>query len=420
MAALSAGATALIALGTLVFLAVFYVLLIVFVVGRQGRRDKRDQGQQSQKQEAQNEKPAEQDDERSGKSLVTSKQRVLAAINHRVADRTPITFDAEKEVYAALYDHLKVGTKEELFDRLHVDTWMILPGNFIYPAEEEENNEKTAIWGYKTKLATYSGGTYDELCFSPLAGKNEIQDIENHTWPAHDALDFSHFPQEARAHADRAVIGVFTWGAYFIATFVRGLEDLMMDFLVRKDYADTLIKTISERMLAALDTMLESFGEGIDIVYMADDYCSQRGPLFSPEIFKEFVLPYLKQVVEKTHKHNKKFLLHCCGAVRPLLPMIVDAGVDMLEPIQIRAAGMEPEGLKRDFGRDLCFYGGVDLQQVLCKGTPRQVEDEVKRLIDILGKDGGYIIGPGHTYIQIDAPLENIITMYETARTYKG
>ena len=114
-----------------------------------------------------------------------------------------------------------------------------------------------------------------------------------------------------------------------------------------------------------------------------------------------------------------KFLLHVCGAVRPLLPLIIDAGVDMLEPIQIRAAGMEPAALKRDFGRHLCFYGGVDLQQVLRLGTPETVADEVKRLIDILGEGGGYILGPGHTYIQMDAPVENILAMYGTAAEYR-
>jgi uroporphyrinogen decarboxylase len=129
-------------------------------------------------------------------------------------------------------------------------------------------------------------------------------------------------------------------------------------------------------------------------------------------------MPYLTEICRKVHKHDKKFLLHVCGAVRPLLPMIIEAGVDMLEPIQTSAQGMEPEGLKRDFGKDLCFYGGVDLQRTLCKGTPQQVADEVKRLIDILGKDSGYVIGPGHTYIQIDAPVENIMAMYETAVSY--
>lgn len=349
---------------------------------------------------------------------MTSKERVLNAVNHKTSDRTPITFDAEKEVYALLHQRLGTDTKEALFDRLNVDTWMILPENFIFNDEEMGKDEKTSLWGYKTRVAHYSGGTYDELCHSPLAGKDELSDIDAHAWPADDALGFANFPTEAKAHADRAVIGVFTWGAYFVASFVRGMEDLMMDFALRKKYAHYLIEKVTERMMSFLDVLLSQYGDGIDIVYMADDYCSQVGPLFSPAVFKEYVVPYLTRVVEKTHKHNKKFLLHCCGAVRPLLPMIVEAGVDMLEPIQIRAEGMEPEGLKRDFGKDICFYGGVDLQDVLCHGSPQTVSDEVKRLIDILGVDGGYILGPGHTYIQIDAPIENIMAMYETAATF--
>ena len=351
---------------------------------------------------------------------MTGKERAMTAVGHHSPDRTPITFDAELEVYDSLHRHLGTKTKEALFDRLHVDTWMILPENFIYTEAQDRKQVKTSLWGYKTRVVQYSGGTYDELCFSPLAGKDDIKDIDNHAWPSDDALGFSHFPAEAAAHADRAIIGVFTWGAFFIACYVRGMESLLMDFALRKSYARRLIDTIAERMMALLDKMLTHQGEGIDIVYMADDYCSQLAPLFSPELFSQFVMPYLTRVVEEVHKHDKTFLLHCCGAVRPLLPMIVDAGVDMLEPIQIRAQGMGPEGLKRDFGKHICFYGGVDLQDVLCHGTPQTVSDEVKRLINILGNDGGYIVGPGHTYIQIDAPIENIMAMYETAYEYRG
>ncbi len=200
----------------------------------------------------------------------------------------------------------------------------------IYTAEEDKKIEKTSIWGYKTRVTHYSGGTYDEVFFNPLAGKDGVSDIKAHKWPASNVLDFSHFPKEALEHSDRAVIGVFTWGAYFIASYVRGLENLMIDFALNRDYARYLINTISDISSSFLHTMLELYGEGIDIVYMADDYCSQQGPLFSPADFREFVVPYLKEFVDIVHKHNKNFLLHCCGAVRPLLPMIIDSGVDML------------------------------------------------------------------------------------------
>ncbi|MHB0938439.1 MAG: uroporphyrinogen decarboxylase family protein [Armatimonadota bacterium] len=351
--------------------------------------------------------------------MMTGKEYVLSAVRHQATDRIPITFDAEKEVYELLHGHFGTTAKEALFDRLHVDTWMLLPGSFMFDRGEEQKDERLSIWGYGTKTVRYDGGAYQEVCYTPLTGKDEIADIKAHRWPSPGVFDFTHFPREAAAHADHAVIGVFTWGAYFIASYVRGLEDLLCDLAVNKEYAHCLIDTIADISAAALQTMLEQHGDGIDIIYMADDYCSQLAPLFSPAVFGEFVVPYLRRFVEIAHRHDKKFLLHCCGAVRPLLPMIIDAGVDMLEPLQISAEGMEPAGLKRDFGRDLCFYGGVDLQQVLCRGTGAEVADEVKRLVDILGEGGGYIIGPGHTYIQVDAPLENILSMYEKAYSYR-
>ena len=348
--------------------------------------------------------------------MYTSKQRVLAAVNHAPpTDRVPITFDAEKEVYDALHDHLHTTTKEQLFDHLHVDTWMILPENYFYLPGHATQQTKTAIWGYQNKVTAFSGGTYDELCYSPLAGKDDLADIDRHTWPADDTLDFSAFSDQIAAHNDRAIIAAATWGTFFIACYVRSMENLMLDFALNKNYVRHLFDTITERVLFFLDRMLDSAGDGIDIVYMADDYCSQSAPLFSPAVFKELVMPYLSAVVEKTHQHNKKFLLHVCGAVRPLLPMIIDAGVDMLEPIQTRAEGMEPKKLKTDFGNHICFYGGLDLQQTLCKATPQEVADQTRYLIDTLSQNGGYIFGPGHTYIQIDAPLKNIITMYQTA-----
>jgi len=351
---------------------------------------------------------------------MNSKERVLTAVNHNVPDRVPITFDAAPEVYSELYRYFGISTREELFDKIHCDTWMILPGNFIYTKEEEQKIEKTTVWGHRTIVKEFPGGSYDENCYFPLAGIDDLTDLRNYKWTSPDIFDFSHFTEDSRQHSDRAIIGVFTWGPYFIASFLRGIENLMMDFAIRKDYAAYLINKLAEISGEVLERMLRSHGDAIDIVYMADDYCSQDAPLFSPEDFRELILPYLKRFVGITHRYNKKFLIHICGAVRPLMPMLIEAGVDMLEPLQTRAAGMDPAGLKKDFGKHICFYGGIDIQQILNNGTPQKVSDEVRRLIDILNIDGGYILGPGHTYIQADAPVSNIIAMYETAFTYNN
>lgn len=343
--------------------------------------------------------------------MPTSKERVLAAIGHATTDRVAITFDAQPEVYDALHARLGTESKEDLFDHLHVDTWFV--GGTSKPRPDQ-----SSIWGFSSREVKYEGGSYWELESSPLAGKDNVADIDAHPWPDADAMDFSEVPAAIEAHKDRAIIGSFGWGAFFRATYVRGMEHLLLDLGLRPKYAAHLINTIAERSLVFLDKLLDTAGDDLDIVYMADDYCSQDAPMFSPQTFRDVMQPYLRQACDKVHARGKKFLLHCCGAVRPLLPMIIDAGVDMLEPIQIRAQGMEPVALKRDFGKDLCFYGGLDLQEVL-PGPRQGVADETRRLIDILGAGGGYVFGPGHTYIQVDAPLDNILTMYETASKHR-
>ncbi len=352
---------------------------------------------------------------------MNSKERVKLALEHRNSDRVPITFDAQPEVYDALYAHFGTVSKKKLFDSLDVDTWMLIPDNFSFSDEELAKTDiQTSKWGYKSKLTSYGeGGTYSEIFHFPLAGKDEIDDLRRYPWPSPQSFDYSKFKKGIADNSERAIIGVPSWGPYHTASFIRGMEDIMLDFGFRRDYLEILLGTISEIMLESLDILLDNHGDGIDIVYIADDYCSQQGSLFSPDDFRRFIMPYLRKVADKTHARGKKFLLHVCGSVRNLIPLIIEAGVDALEPLQTRATGMDPYELKKEFGKDLCFYGGMDLQHVLCKGSVQDVENEARRLIDILWQDGGYIFGPGHTYIQIDAPLENILAMYKTAAKHR-
>jgi len=188
-----------------------------------------------------------------------------------------------------------------------------------------------------------------------------------------------------------------------------------MDMMIEQDRARLLIDKVQSYVIHQVRELMKAAGDVIDIYYIADDFCMQEAPMMPPSVFEQFFIPYIQEIADIVHEHDCKFLFHCCGAVRPLLPMMIKAGVDMLEPIQTRATGMEVTGLKKDFGNDLCFYGSVDLQNVLVQGTEDDVKNEVVRNLNALGKNGGFILGPGHTYIQPDAPLENILTMYTAA-----
>jgi len=350
---------------------------------------------------------------------MNSRERVLSAVNHRQPDRVPITFDAEPVVYDLLYEHFGIDSRAGLWDSLHVDTW--LEGPVINDPRERKLDSGLFQnrWGYRTKHQPYTvddkTGYYDDIVYHPLAGIETVAELDSYDWPEADLLDFRHLNELRRKQPDRAIIAHITHGSYFNATFLRGMEQFLVDLAVHPELAEALVERATSYLLEALDRLLEQAPDGFDIFYLADDYCMDSGPLFSPDLFKDLIKPYLRQVSDRVHRHGKKFLLHVCGSVRLLLPEIIDSGVDILEPIQRRSAGMGLESLKKEFGRDLCFYGSVDLLQTLNKGTVEDVRNEVRRNIEILAPGGGFIIGPGHTYIQIDSPLENILAMYETA-----
>jgi uroporphyrinogen decarboxylase len=354
------------------------------------------------------------------RETMNGRERVLTAIDHREPDRVPITFDAQPEVYDLLYGHFGITSREQLWDALNVDTW--LEGPVIKdPREKElENGLFQNRWGYQLKKQPYETdgktGYYDEIVHHPLAGIDCACDLDKHDWPDPSLLEFGHLNELRQTQPDKAIIAHITHGGYFNATFLRGMEQFLVDMAMDPILTQALVERTSAYLIEALDRLLEQAPDGFDIFYMADDYCMSSGPLFSPDVFKTMVKPYLRTIADRVHSHGKKFLLHVCGSVRLLLPEIIDSGVDVLEPIQRTSHGMDLAELKREFGKDLTFYGSVDTLQVLNKGSVEDVRQEVLRNMDILGPGGGFILGPGHTYIQIDAPLENILAMYQTAR----
>lgn len=351
---------------------------------------------------------------------MNGRERVLTTINHQEPDRVPITFEAQPEVCQMLYGHFGIHTREQLWDKLNVDTW--LEGPLVEDPREKELDDGVFQnrWGYHVQKKPYDvggkTGYHEEIIYHPLAEVECACDLERYDWPDPSLLEFGHFNKLRKNQPDRAIIAHITHGGYFNATFLRGIEQFLVDLAMDPMLTQALVERTSAYLIEALNRLLVQASDGFDIFYVADDYCMSSGPLFSPDVFKRLIKPYLREIADLVHAHNKKFLLHVCGSVRLLLPEIIDSGVDILEPVQRRSTGMDLKELKREFGDDITFYGSVDLLQTLNKGSAKDVAKEVRRNIEILGPGGGFILGPGNTYIQIDAPLENILTMYETAR----
>jgi uroporphyrinogen decarboxylase len=346
---------------------------------------------------------------------MTSRERVLTAAAHREPDRVPITFDCEKEVLDVLKRHFNVDSAEGVWRALNVDTRLVGADHHHPNIGKMPGNIDVNYWGVGSGQVEYSFGTMYDICYHPLAKMDSLAELDAYNWPTADEISFETIKAARAKNPDKAIIAYFCHGGYFTATEMRGMEQFLIDLAGNPEFAARIIEKIMSYIYPALERLSDEARDDFDIFYVADDFCTSSGPLVSPAMFREIIKPYLHRMARIVHARGKKMLLHTCGSVRALLPDIIDAGVDILEPIQTSAAGMEVEGLKRDFGDRLTFYGSIDLINVLSRGTPADVRNEVMKNFRVLGRGGGFIVGPGHTYIQPDTPLENILAMYETA-----
>jgi len=353
------------------------------------------------------------------KEAMTHKERFMAAVNHKEGDRVPLCMDAEADVWPKLSKALGVKNKEACYKALDIDEWMLDP-HVIDPRRKTlSEDESVSQWGYHVCRKKTEFGYYHDICKPPIKGEElTLEEIDNHDWPDFSLIDFDHYDQKMAEMGNRAYISHITHGPYFNCTFIRGMENFLMDIAMNPELAKRMMDRAELYIQGAIDNLLNNARPLPDVYYIADDFCSSGGPLFSPITWREWVKPYLTRIGEKVHAKGIKFMIHVCGSVRPYIPDLIEAGVDILEPVQTTAVGMSLEGLKKDFGNDITFYGSIDTHHVLPKGTKQEVEDAVKRTIDIMAPGGGFILGPAHTYIQPDTPIENIITMYRTAAEY--
>jgi len=346
---------------------------------------------------------------------MTSRERVLTAVEHREPDRVPITFDCETEVLDALRKHFHVTTADEVWDALHVDTRLVGADHHHQNIRRTPDGMDVNFWGVGSRQVEYSFGSMYDIAYHPLAEMTTVDEIDAYNWPTADEVSFETIRAARKRNPDKAIIAYIGHGGYFTGTELRGMEEFLVDLGTNPPVARAIVEHVNAYTFGAVERLCREARDDFDIYYIADDFCTALGPLISPAMFREYIKPYLARIAQIVHAAGKKFLLHTCGSVRVLLPEIIDAGVDILEPIQTSAEGMEVEGLKRDFGDHITFYGSIDLINVLSRGTPEDVRSEVLKNFRVLGRGGGFIVGPGHTYVQPDTPLENIITMYETA-----
>ncbi|MHC4445474.1 MAG: uroporphyrinogen decarboxylase family protein [Planctomycetota bacterium] len=195
------------------------------------------------------------------------------------------------------------------------------------------------------------------------------------------------------------------------ATFMRGMEDLLLDLAVNPSFVEALLHGLKERLVNTIRTLCERFT--FDAIALSDDYGTQRAMLMSPQDWRTFIRPHIEEIFALVKQYDRICFLHSCGNIYPIIPDLIDVGLDILHPIQPET--MDIIQLKREFGHHLTFCGGIRTQDLLPRGSVHEIRDEVRRLKERMGRDGGYILEPGIT-IQADVPIENIAAMIDEAR----
>jgi uroporphyrinogen decarboxylase len=263
-------------------------------------------------------------------------------------------------------------------------------------------------------------GTYDEHASHPLADAQTPEDVLNWDWASHDDWDVSgvreqceRLNRDLRHHLRYEVGGIFEW-----SWALRGFERFLLDLVEKPEIACAIMDCFTDVYIENTLRVIEAAGGLLDMVYTYDDVGIQNAPLMSMRMWRKYILPRHQRLnaAIRGARYPVKIIYHSCGAIYPFIGAFVDEmGIDVLNPLQPRAAGMDMVRIKAEFGERLSFHGAIDIQQTLPHGTPAEVEAEVLERCRILGRDGGYICTSAH-YLQADTPLENIIAMYTTRR----
>jgi len=277
--------------------------------------------------------------------------------------------------------------------------------------------EGTDCWGVRRRPVSYGLGSYDEIEHYPLAEVRTVDDVRGHPWPTTDWFDYESMRPRIDALSRRGCgIWAYGWGNIFeTAWYMRGFERMFTDFVLQPELAAAIFSRVTDFYVEHYRRLLCAGRGAIDIAMTADDLGSQTGLLMSPAMWREQLMPYHVRLNKAIHEFGVRIAYHSDGAVQSLVGGLIEMGVDILEALQFDAAGMDPIALKRGHGERLCFAGGVSVQHTLPFGTVEDVRRETRRLIDTLGANGGYILGPAHA-IQAGTPPENIVAMFDEAR----
>ncbi len=344
---------------------------------------------------------------------MTSRERVKAALEHRQPDRCPVDFWAVPELVERLAAHYGVAGEDELLDIFQVDMQFIFPDCKLMPFPREPDGTWFDEMGVHRREVRNRFCVYEEYASSPLGYAEEVEDLQRYDrWPSIDNFDWDTFAEKIAPAHEKRYTKLYSGGLFEYAWALRGYEQFMMDMVESPEIAHYIMEKLCTYWCAFVEKALTVAGDHIDVVYVYDDIASQNSLLMSPAFLEEFIYPYHRRVNAVAKRFGKTIIYHSCGAVVPEIPRIAALPVDVLNPLQPKAAGMDFAMLKRTYGSTLCFHGGICIQELMPFGTPEQVRAAARRAVSVLGENGGYIMCTAH-YMQNDTPIENVEALYD-------
>jgi len=328
-----------------------------------------------------------------------------------------------------LKQHFGFSTHEQLLEHLDVDFRYISGPEYVGPEPHvHDDGSVDDHWGVpRVRVETGSGehkSVYREVINFPLKNAMSVAEVRDYPkWPSPDWFNYECVGQQVAEARQTGKIVVFMGdrmnrcAQLKPAMYLRGIDQILLDLALEPEIAATIFKRVADFYLEYARRTLEAAKGGIDIFMMGDDFGTQKGLFVSPDMWRRFLRPGFEAFIDLGRTHGCKVAHHSCGSIQPIIPDLIECGLDILNPIQPDVRDMGREDLKRRFGDRLCFHGSISIQQTLPFGTPDDVRREVQERMATLAPGGGFIFCTAHN-IQADTPTENVLALFDAYRTY--
>ncbi|MCC7492375.1 MAG: hypothetical protein IT204_08525 [Fimbriimonadaceae bacterium] len=351
---------------------------------------------------------------------MTPRERVRLALAHQYADRIPIAL-----VCSGIHAPVAAGMAAILQQERGLSLAQYLAPlldikNVAPPYVGPERPPQTDYWGVRRAPISFGDGAYDEICHYPLAAVRSVAELADYPWPTTAWFDYEALATQI-AELDRETeycLLAANGNIFESSWYLRGFEQTLTDLALQPELPLAIFERVTAFFCEHFDRLLTAARGRIDLVFTADDIGGQEGLLMSLGMWRDHLMPFHARLNQVIHAHGARVIYHSDGCVTPAVPGLLEMGIDILQALQFDCRDMDPLHLKATYGDRLCFQGGVSVQQTLPFGTVAEVIAETRARIEVLGRDGGYVLGPSHA-IQIGTPPANVLAMFDTAASYQ-